>query len=309
MKINNNRGVALVITLLVLTLLLTVILEFNLGMRVEAKAAANFRDETKAYYLARSGITFAIELLEEDKKTASQYDSLNELWAQKIPPIPVGDGFVQVKIHDEASKINVNKLATGFGTVTGDNMRAFMTRFLEHFELKEEITYSITDWIDTNDLEENMGGAESSYYESLEESYGAKNNPLDSLQELRLIKGIDDEVFKKIKDFLAVHSDGKINVNTASKEVLMSLSEDLTGDITDEIIAYRLENPFQQIEDVKNNISISEDVYNGISSFIDVKSNYFSISSTGEVNQSRKTINAIIDRSGTKPKIKYWRVE
>src|SRR3989304_8951622 len=131
MKINNNSGVALVITLLVLALLITVILYFNLGMRVEAKAAANFRDDTKAYYLARSGITFAIELHKEDKKTASQYDSLNELWAQKVPPIPVGDGFVQVEIHDEDGKININRLATGFGTVSGDNMRAYMTRFLE----------------------------------------------------------------------------------------------------------------------------------------------------------------------------------
>jgi general secretion pathway protein K len=308
MKINNNRGVALVITLLVLALLITVILEFNLGMRVEAKAAANFRDDTKAYYLARSGIIFAIELLEEDKKTSSQYDSLIELWAQKVPPIPVGDGFVQVEVNDEDRKINLNKLATGFGTVTGDRMRAYMTRFLEIFELKEEITDSITDWIDTDDIER-IGGAESSYYESLEESYEAKNNQLDSLQEIRMIKGIDDEVFKKIKDFLAVHSDGKINVNTASKEVLMSLSEDLTGDIADEIIAFRLENPFQQVADVKNNISISDHVYNEISGFIDIKSNYFSISSTGEVNQSRKTINARIERSGTKSKIKYWRVE
>jgi len=308
MKINNNSGVALVITLLVLALLITVILDFNLGMRVEAKAAANFRDDTKAYYLARSGITFAIELLEEDKKTSSQFDSLNELWAQKVPPIPVGDGYVQVEIQDEDSRININKLAAGFGTVTGDNMRAYMTRFLEQFELKEEITDSITDWIDADDIER-IGGAESSYYESLEESYEAKNNLLHSLQELRLIKGIDDDILTMIHGFLTIHSDGKINVNTASKEALISLSEELTGDIADEIIAFRLENPFQQVVDVKNNISISDHVYTEISKFIDIKSSYFSISSTGEINQSRRTIIAIIERSGTKSKIKYWRVE
>ncbi|MBI5038653.1 MAG: general secretion pathway protein GspK, partial [Nitrospirae bacterium] len=66
MNTRDDSGVALVITLLVLTLLLTSILEFNLGMRVEARAAANFRDDMKAYYLARSGITFAMALLEED---------------------------------------------------------------------------------------------------------------------------------------------------------------------------------------------------------------------------------------------------
>ena len=182
------------------------------------------------------------------------------------------------------------------------------TKREEQFELKEEITDSITDWIDADDIER-IGGAESSYYESLEESYEAKNNLLHSLQELRLIKGIDDDILTMIHGFLTIHSDGKINVNTASKEALISLSEELTGDIADEIIAFRLENPFQQVVDVKNNISISDHVYTEISKFIDIKSNYFSISSTGEINQSRRTIIAIIERSGTKSKIKYWRGE
>ena len=63
MNIRNNKGIALVITLLVLTLLIVLILEFNSGMRIEARAAANFRDDIKAYYLPKSGVTFAIAVL------------------------------------------------------------------------------------------------------------------------------------------------------------------------------------------------------------------------------------------------------
>ncbi|MBI5038412.1 MAG: type II secretion system minor pseudopilin GspK, partial [Nitrospirae bacterium] len=300
--------VALVITLLVLTLLLTIILEFNLGMRVEARAAANFRDDMKAYYLARSGITFAIAMLEDDSRTAPRYDSLDELWAQKIPPIPVGDGLVSVTITDEDSKINANKLAAGFGAVTGDNMRAWMVRFLDLFELKSDLSDTIADWIDQDDTER-PNGAESGYYEGLEESYEARNRPLDSLLELRLIKGMEGDTFDRLKNMLTVNSDGWINVNTASKQILMSLSDDMNGDIADEIMAFRTENPFQTKVDVKNNISISENVYTDISKFIEVKSNYFSITSAVEVNQNRKTINAVVRRQGEKVNILYWRIE
>ena len=310
MKIQrDNKGIALVITLLVLTLLIVLILEFNSGMRVEARAAANFRDDLKAYYLAKSGVTFAIAVLEDDDKTDQNFDALNENWAQKLPPIPFGDGFVTVEITDENSRINVNKMSTGFGSVNSDNMRALMGRFLKQFELEEDIANAIADWTDQDDFERMPGGAEDNYYGGLEDSYEAKNKPFDSLQELRLIKGLEGETYNKLHKFLTVHSDGWLNINTAGKEVIMSLSDNLAAEIADEIIAFRAENPFQTKLDFKNNISISEDVYNEIGKFIDVKSNYFSITSSGNVNQSQKTIRAEIMRQNNKTKIVYWRVE
>ena len=310
MKIQrDNKGIALVITLLVLTLLIVLILEFNSGMRVEARAAANFRDDIKAFYLAKSGVTFAIAVLEDDDKTDQNFDALNENWAQKLPPIPFGDGFVTVEITDENSRINVNKMSTGFGSVNSDNMRALMGRFLKQFELEEDIANAIADWTDQDDFERMPGGAEDNYYGGLEDSYEAKNKPFDSLQELRLIKGLEGETYNKLHKFLTVHSDGWLNINTAGKEVIMSLSDNLAAEIADEIIAFRAENPFQTKLDFKNNISISEDVYNEIGKFIDVKSNYFSITSSGNVNQSQKTIRAEIMRQNNKTKIVYWRVE
>ncbi len=309
MNIRDNKGIALVITLLVLTLLIVLILEFNSGMRVEARAAANFRDDIKAYYLAKSGVTFAIAVLEDDDKTDQNFDALNENWAQKLPPIPFGDGFVTVEITDESSRINVNKMSTGFGSVNSDNMRALMGRFLKQFELEEDIANAIADWTDQDDFERMPGGAEDNYYGGLEDSYEAKNKPFDSLQELRLVKGLEGETYNKLHKFLTVHSDGWLNINTAGKEVIMSLSDNLAAEIADEIIAFRAENPFQTKLDFKNNISISEDVYNEIGKFIDVKSNYFSITSSGSVNQSQKTIRAEIMRQNNKTKIVYWRVE
>jgi len=304
----DNRGIALIITLLILVLLVTLILEFNTSMRVEARNAANFRDTIKAYYLARSGITFARAVLEEDGKKGYKYDGPDELWAQNIPPIPVGDGFVTVRITDEDSKINVNKLITGFGMVSKTAMREWMVRFLEHMNVDTEIVDPIIDWLDRDDREL-LNGAESAYYEGLEDPYEAKNNLMDSLEELRLIKGINREIFEKISPFLTVYSDGWININTADKEVLLSLSDNMTEDMVEEIESYRKENPFKKKVDLKNNTSMDQDLYNEISRFIDVKTNYFSIKSTGEVNGIKKTIHAIVKRHRDRTTIVYWRID
>ena len=305
---NDNKGIALIITLLVLTLLVTLILDFNSSMRVEARNAANFRDTIRAYYLAKSGITFARTVLEEDGKTGYKYDGPDELWAQHIPPIPVGDGFVTVKITDEDSKINVNRLLKGFGMVSKTAMREWMIRFLEHMDVSSEIVDPIIDWLDKDDREL-LNGAESAYYEGLEDPYEAKNNLMDSIDELRLIKGIDKEIFNRIHPFLTVYSDGWININTAGKDVLLSLSDNMTEDMVDEIETYRKENSFKKKVDLKNNTSMDEDLYNEISKFIDVRTNYFSIKSTGEVNGIKKTINAIIKRHRDKTVIVYWHVD
>lgn len=328
MNYGNDKGIALVITLLVLALLMVIVLEFSSSMRVEARAAANFRDDMKAYYLAKSGVTFAIALLEEDKDNPDtrNVDSLNELWAQKIPPLPVGDGYVSVDITDESGKINVNKLAAA--GEPGKKMRSLMARFLEQFELKGELVYNIADWIDqdkeagktivgSSTSDESSTGAESSYYESLENPYEAKDNKLDSLEELRLIKDVDNDTFNKLRDFLTVvSSDGKININTARKEVLMSLtalSSEIFESNVDEIINSRAENPFQNVNDLASGTAgrniISDGALGSIRNFITLSSNYFSITSTGEVNRNRKTIHAVAHRQDGKTTIEYWRVE
>ncbi|MCX5918054.1 MAG: hypothetical protein NTX30_15415, partial [Deltaproteobacteria bacterium] len=54
-KIRDQRGVALVLTLLILTLLVVTGLEMNRAIRVEATLAENFRDLTQASYIAQSG--------------------------------------------------------------------------------------------------------------------------------------------------------------------------------------------------------------------------------------------------------------
>jgi type II secretory pathway component PulK len=108
-RVRNNRGVALIIVLLVTALLIALIFEFAFGTRVSLRAAVNFRDSQRAYFLARSAFgVFA------------KYPQLRDLiepgkWGD-IPIVSGGDTELRVQWEDEAGKIFIKGLLPGTAT-------------------------------------------------------------------------------------------------------------------------------------------------------------------------------------------------
>jgi len=101
--LKNDHGVALIIVLLVTALLIALVFEFAYSTRVSLRAAINFRDSQRAYFLARSGINYCIK-----------YKGLTDMvqqgeWAV-VPIVSTGDTEVRIKWEDEAGKINIKNL-------------------------------------------------------------------------------------------------------------------------------------------------------------------------------------------------------
>ncbi len=128
-------------------------------------------------------------------------------------------------LEDEESKINVNKASP-----------AVMARLFTLCGMEEgpaqNLAYSIADWRDGDDfLSVPLGSAESSYYRSLQYPYEAKNADFEALEELLLVKGMDGNFFKKIRNYITIYGDGAVNVNTAPVPVLraLGLSDETAG--------------------------------------------------------------------------------
>ncbi len=128
-----QKGVALVLTLLILTLLVVTGLEVNRAMRVEASLAGNFRDLTQASYIAQSGVEIARALIQDDELS---YDGLDEKWAQfevlsvfsnQLFP----EGHFAGRVVDENSKFNLNTLIDSYGNVDQKKRLKFMQAFKE----------------------------------------------------------------------------------------------------------------------------------------------------------------------------------
>ncbi len=94
----------------------------------------------------------------------------------------------------------------------------------------EEVVFNIMDWVNPGSGSY-AGGNKDAFYEQQKPPYKAKRGRFFTIDELKLVKGIDDHLFEKLKPQVTVYSyDGKININTASSTVLKALYRDFTDD-------------------------------------------------------------------------------
>ena len=99
----------------------------------------------------------------------------------------------------------------------------------------EEVVYNIMDWVNSGSTALG-GGSKDSFYERQNPPYKAKRNRFYTLDELRLVKGINENLYRKLRSYVTVFSyDGKININEASDEILRALYPDFTPEDLKEI--------------------------------------------------------------------------
>jgi type II secretory pathway component PulK len=91
--------------------------------------------------------------------------------------------------QDEASKINLNSLLAldkGAGDIAMQILMALPN-------MTEDIAAAILDWMDPDDTPR-TSGCENEYYSALAQPYQCKNGPLDSLEELLLVRGVTPQL-------------------------------------------------------------------------------------------------------------------
>ena len=314
MRRSDERGIALLLTLLILTLLVALILEFDAEARREYRDAATFRDNFKATVLARASVQAARGVLQQDflkdKQTGQLFDALTDLWAFPITNYAIGDGLLNAKIEDERGKLNLNDLA-----VTGDPIikKAKVGRVKRLFELVQinpDLVDAIVDWVDDNDVPE-PSGAESLYYQTLRPSYRSANQPLQTLLELRLIKGMTPEIMAKLSKLVTVYppeGQSKVNLNTADPLVIQALDPGITQSVAADIIQSR---PYKTIQEL-DRVSSFEDIGKVLrtQNLYDVQSNLFLARMTVKVNEVTRNAVVVLQRdpSTGMSTVQYYRV-
>lgn len=130
---------------------------------------------------------------------------------------------VSIEIQDEGGKLPLNTME-----------EALLNRLLEEeldfdFGTARELSSTLLDWIDADDISR-LNGAESEDYLRNDPPHRAANAPLQSIDELRLLKVWEDEFFDELgqpnerflqlSNMVSVINTGPVNLNTASQPVL-----------------------------------------------------------------------------------------
>jgi len=311
-RIASQKGMALVMTLLILTLLVVTGLELNRAVRVEASLAGNFRDLTQSSYVAQSGVEIARLLIQNDNPA---YDGLNEQWAQfeslsALSQMLFSEGLFSGRIVDENSKLNPNGLIDRFGNVD-PKKKTQMERLLVFLEYDPSILDAILDWLDPDD-QRRPQGEEKDFYGKRKIPYGTKNGAMDLLGEMLLIRGIDASMLygskerSGLRDFLTVYSDERLNINTAGLIPLMCLSPEVDRTMAQAVLDARREKPFQRAEELRT-VPGWGAVYPRISTEVTVQSTTFSVEMIGTYREARTVIQAVLKREGPRTRILMWK--
>lgn len=312
MRKADERGVALLMALLVFTLLVALILEFDVEARREYRDAATFRDNIKASLLTRAAVQAARAVLQQDflrdKQTGEKFDGPSDLWAIPIKNYAIGDGLLNAQLVDESGKLNLNDLAAAAGGDIQQKRLQRVKRLFELLQISSDLVDSLIDWVDQDDLPE-PAGAESLYYQSLSPAYRTANRALSALGDLRLVKGFTPEIVEKLSRYVTVYplqGGMPVNINTADPIVIQALDPDITQTMAMEIVQGR---PYKTKVDL-DRIGSFQEIGRRIRNDYDIRSDYFSARLAVTVNETTKTALAVLHRDANKGEsaVEYLRV-
>ncbi|QWV94028.1 type II secretion system minor pseudopilin GspK [Geomonas oryzisoli] len=305
-----ERGFALVIALIVTTLLVALLAEFVNEVYVDTSHSHNFVASQQAGILAESGIAGGIKLLQVSStlRLGGEYSSLLEPWA-KPQSFDADNGTVTVTIEEETGKIDLNAATSQTGTPDQFQKDALL-RLFDTLKLSRDLYDPLADWVDTDDTPR-PSGAEKIYYGTLKTPLLVHNDKLDTFEELGLIKGYTPEVLAKLRGLVTPYGVANgapaavININTAPKEVLMSLDDSLmTGDQVAQILEYRKTKVIKTLADVFGSSTLTQ----ALSIKVGFKGSIYRIRSEGKVGESVRIVEAVVtDVGSTSPRVLYWR--
>ncbi len=319
-------GVALIVVLLIIALIAAIVFEFCYDSRVKFHLAENTRDSQQALYCAEAGLAIATASLEQrgnlraDEKLAGLLSGAMQ--------VPMGRGYCTISVAGERGKISVNGLVTRDGKPVRqqvDQMLRLIDVLNSQYQERNPVSYSlvpaIIDWIDSDDevtvlpyVQGENRGAESNYYRNLAKPYLCKNQPMEVLSELMLVKGMTREIFHGptdaeqagpavgLEQFLTVYGEGRVNINEASATVLQALCEQIDRPLAESIVQHR---PYRNMDDLGKVPGMTPEVLQAIRGFVTMQpgDEYYTVIVRGVVGNCVRTLRLAVQRDGVRGRV------
>jgi len=182
-----RNGIILITAMGILLVLGGLVLVLARNMRTEAMASSNRVSQGQADAIelgAEQWVEANVDLYTTDAGSVTQVPGAalqvgnGYFWV--LHPNDTDDTQFDFGITDESGKLNLN-------SVTAAELMTLP------MNLPQDVADAIVDWRSPA-AAASSDGAESDYYESLQEPYDAKNSPYETVEELLLVKGVTPQV-------------------------------------------------------------------------------------------------------------------
>jgi type II secretory pathway component PulK len=278
----NEKASVLILVLWVLIILSLLSMAVSSRSSSDIKLAKYEASGIKSLYLARAGVAKAIAGLNKDN---SSFTSLNQDWNKKSE-FSFGGGMVRYRASDEAGLVNIN----------GKNLKK---ENLERLGIDGILSDRIMKYRD------NKKG----------------DKDFEFMEELFLIDGMTKDIYDTIKPYVTIYidKDAKININTASENVLRAILGE--NSIVSQIIRFRSgddgyigtadDGIFEEsnISVIFENFGITPEDFQNYQAIFSVKSDFFRITAEASFSEDKKAvkvITAVVNRGG---EVYYWKEE
>ncbi len=228
-----------VLVMVVWTVAVLSVFAIAIGGRVRQKMSLAVRLERRSALraLAHSGVDYVRAFLMSDPQRHQEFESASRKQRRFNNPtafqrVDLADGWFEVSYAeyevdlshpetfygcpDEERKLNLN-----VASVAEIKRLAMLTAGLNQ-EAAADLAHAIVDWREMG-TGEVAGFYGDDYYRSLAFPYEPKKGSFERLEEVGLVKGMNPDVFARMRDFITIYGEGRVNINTAPIQVLMAL--------------------------------------------------------------------------------------
>jgi general secretion pathway protein K len=300
--LHRQRGVAVIIALLLTTLAITIVASLFWQQQVQVRSIENQRLQLQKQWILRGALDWAGLILREDAKFSTA-DTLDEPWAVPLADTrldqyvengsadgDIADVTLSGSISDAQARYNLTNLSIN-GTIDPVEVAAFK-RMLENAKLDPELAQATADAMAAAQKKPADSAAGSG------EPAGLIPMSLSQVDDLLAVPGFTPEILDNLKDFVIFLPNATpINVNTAPAEVLAARIDTLSLSDAAALVTNRKTASFRDIADFSNRVHGNN--LAGLTKQLSVTTNYFLVNGKVRMSRAGLEVQALLARNGS----------
>ena len=219
----------------------------------------------------------------------------------------------EARITGEGGRLNLNWLLAG----EDPNKLGILRKYLENKGIdlneREAMVDALLDWVEPNAGLHHLNAPPES------DTYHPAHAPLTRVDELKQVVGWSEFTSTPgWEDDFTVNSTGPIDLQWASRDVLLSLPGMTNPEVVDRFLQLR-QGPdgidgteddvqFKSIDEVLNALGVTDPKAKQIfATFVSFKSPIFRVTSVGTSGKAKRTVQMVFNRNGLVPQVLTWK--